>query len=203
MANIIVNNKYFKEIYAFLFTHNVFFKILVLFIQSMYNDLGQYELKIRNYEFGLCSKCTQANTFDDWCKECNAKNVQQNFDNWTSENKHIDEFIQKSQSNARSKFEFLEWIPYDRLRNIQFLAQGGFSTIFEAIWLDGWVNNWDYKNNNWDRLVVEQNSKNVINPMIKNPLKSNEKYGFPVVLKSLNDSSNINDNFLNEVCDYI
>ncbi|CAG8653795.1 6446_t:CDS:2 [Rhizophagus irregularis] len=44
----------------------------------------------------------------------------------------------------------------------------------------------------------EQDYEDSINPKTKNPLKINEKYGLPVVLKSLNDSSNINDNFLNE-----
>jgi hypothetical protein len=50
----------------------------------------------------------------------NAKNVQQNFGNWTSKNEHIDKFIQESQLNARSRFEFLEWIPYDQLRVFNF-----------------------------------------------------------------------------------
>ncbi|CAB5189168.1 unnamed protein product [Rhizophagus irregularis] len=81
------------------------------------------------------------------------------------------------------------------------LSQGGFSTIFKANRLDGWINKWDYEKHDWDRIIEElgeQDYEDSINPKTKNPLKINEKYGLPVVLKSLNDSSNINDNFLNE-----
>ncbi|CAB4476770.1 unnamed protein product [Rhizophagus irregularis] len=83
----------------------------------------------------------------------------------------------------------------------QNFAQGGFSTIFKANRLDGWINKWDYEKHDWDRIIEElgeQDYEDSINPKTKNPLKINEKYGLPVVLKSLNDSSNINDNFLNE-----
>ena len=166
------------------------------------DNLDFYEQLILNQKYGLCPECNQPNTDDDWCKECYSKEFQQNFGNWTSGNEHIDKFIQDSQLNARSAFEMLEWIPYNRLRNIQFLAQGGFSTVYEAIWLDNSVTKWDYSKQDWERHVedlCEQDYKDAINPKIKNPLKSNEKYGYLVALKSLNDSSNINENFLNEV----
>ena len=153
-------------------------------------------------KFGLCPECNQPNTDYNWCKECYSKKFQQNFGKWTSENKHINKFIQDSQLNARNIYETLEWIPYNRLRNIQFLAQGGFSTVYKALWLDCWIHKWDYEKQDWERCVKEvneQDRKDVNNPKIKNPLKSDEKYGYPVVLKSLNDSSNINEGFLSEV----
>ena len=154
----------------------------------------------------MCSECNQPSTHYDWCKECYSKKFQQNFGNWTSGNDHIDKFIQESQLNARNLWELLEWIPYNRLRNIQFLAQGGFSTIYKAIWLDRQIYKWDYKKQDWKRYkneLGEQDYKDAINPKIKNPLKGNEKYGSKVALKSLNDSSNIDENFLNEVSGYI
>ena len=155
-----------------------------------------------NQEYGLCPECNQPNTYENWCKECYSKKFQQNFGNWTSENEHIDKFIQEAQLNARVRVELLEWIPYNRLRNIQFLAQGGFSTVYEGIWLDGRVKSWDYEKQQWKRKsyeLDEQNFKDANDPKIKNPLKSDEKYGYIVALKSLNDSSNINENFLDEV----
>ena len=170
------------------------------------NNLDFYEQQIFNQEFGLCPECNQPNTENDWCKECYSKKFQQNFGNWTSGNDHIDKFIQESQLNARNVFELLEWIPYNRLRSIKFLAQGGFSTVYEAVWLDGWIRDWDNEERDWGRdlsELKEQDYKDAINPKIKNPLKRYEKYGIPVVLKSLNDSSNMNENFLNEVSGYI
>jgi len=98
-----------------------------------------------NQEYGLCPECNQPNTDKNWCKECYSKKFQQNFSNWTSGNESIDKFIQESQLNARHFLELLEWIPYNRLRNIKFLAQGGFSTVYKAIWLDGAITNWDYE----------------------------------------------------------
>src|SRR6266487_3778500 len=175
-------------------------------LNSEDNDLDFYEQEILNQKYGLCPECNQPNTLNDWCKECYSKKFQQNFGNWTSGNDHIDKFIQESQLNARNRYELLEWIPYNRLRNIQFLAQGGFSTVYEAIWLDNSVIKWDYEKQDWERHVedlCEQDYKDAINPKIKNPLKSNEKYGTSVVLKSLNNSSNIDENFLNEVIGYI
>ncbi len=152
-----------------------------------------------NQKYGLCPECNQPNTYENWCKECYSKKFQQNFGNWTSGNEDIDKFIQESQLNARNFSELLEWIPYNRLRNIKFLAQGGFSTVYKAIWLDGLITNWDYEKQDWKRFVYDQDYKDANNPQIKNPLRNNEKYGCMVVLKSLNDSSNINGDFLNEV----
>src|SRR6266536_385638 len=139
-------------------------------LNSEDNDLDFHEQRILNQEFGLCPECNQPNTYKSWCKECYSKKFQQNFGNWTSGNDHIDKFIQESQLNARNQFELLEWIPYNRLRNIQFLAQGGFSTVYKALWLDQLINNWDYEKQDWKRIVNEfnkQNYENANDPQIK------------------------------------
>src|ERR1051325_12104280 len=75
-------------------------------------------------KFGLCLECDKPNTFYDWCQQCNAKRFQQDFPNWTSGNKDIDNFIQETQLNAQRPEEVLEWIPYNRLVNIKQLAEG-------------------------------------------------------------------------------
>src|SRR6266542_6717402 len=73
------------------------------------------------------------------------------FNKWTNGNELVDKFIQNAQLNARNPQELLEWVPYDRLRHIQFLAQGDFSTIYEAIWLDGNIVSWVNENKKWKR----------------------------------------------------
>ena len=127
-------------------------------------------------EYELCPECNNPNTGRSWCSQCNGKRFQQEFTKWTSGNKYIDNFIQETQLNAKNFREVLEWIPYNRLTNIKYLAKGGFSTVYNAIWLDGWIRYWDYDENQWDRCE-----------------------GWEVVIKSLNNSSNINEEFLNEV----
>ena len=91
------------------------------------------ELKNNYKKYGLCEKCKQPKD-NYWCQLCN---FQQNFKNWTSGNHNVDKFIQKSQLKAETQYKLLEWIEYDRLENIEYLAKGGFGTMYKAIWKDG------------------------------------------------------------------
>ena len=44
----------------------------------------------------------------------------------------------------------MEWIEHDRFENIEYLAKGGFGTVFKAIWKDGpW--GFDSKSNQLER----------------------------------------------------
>jgi hypothetical protein len=191
--------------------YNLIIKTLIKKLRKFYekydHDSKQFVIQLAHYQiFGICIECNRPNSFEDWCKKCYSKKIQQNFDNWTSRNEQIDKFIQESQLNARNYYELLEWIPYDRLRNIKYLAQGGFSTIYKAIWLDGRVQRWNFEKQDWERCVnrlYDKYYKDANDSLIKIPLTINEKYGYQVVLKSLNDSSNIDENFLNEVSCYI
>ena len=140
------------------------------------------ELKERYKKNGLCKECNRLNTGDYWCNPCNAKNFQQNFKNWTSGNNEVDKFIQKTQLKAKEYREILEWIEYDRFENVEYLAKGGFGTIYKAIWKDGYIGKWDSQNNKWKRS--------------KFWVKRYEN--FPVVLKCLHNSQVITD-FLREV----
>ncbi len=99
---------------------------------------------------------------------------QQNFDKWNSGNELIDQFIKKSQLNAVYTDHILEWIPYDRLKDIKLLDEGGFSTIYEAIWMDGPIKKLSGKN-----FIRYNNHK--------------------VALKCFNKLSNLNNQLLNEV----
>ena len=88
----------------------------------------------------------------------------------------IDKFIQEAQLNAKYNDQILEWIPYNRLKDIKYLDKGGFSIIYEAIWLDGPIKEWNDSEKRWNR--------------------SNNK---KVALKNLDKSSNLDNEFLNEV----
>jgi hypothetical protein len=87
--------------------------------------------------FRTCEECNKPNTFFEWCNACNAKRFQQNFKNWTSGNGNIDKLVQNVQLSANNNFEVLEWIPYDRFRDINFIAKGGFGKVYKANWIDG------------------------------------------------------------------
>ncbi|CAG8669797.1 17335_t:CDS:2, partial [Dentiscutata erythropus] len=106
-----------------------------------------------NSDYGFCPSpsCHRPNTFTNWCKHCNAKRFRQNFNRWTSDNSAIDKFIRKAQLSAMSPWELLEWIPYSRLEKITYVAKGGFSTIYKAIWIDGYIRQWDFEKDDWLR----------------------------------------------------
>jgi hypothetical protein len=116
------------------------------------------------------------------CKKCNvvcsAIYFQQDFDNWTSGNDNIDKLIQDTQLLAHyDASKALEWISYDRFYNIEYIEKGGFGKVYKANWIDGCIDKWDNKNQNWKRY-----DENMF-----------------VALKSLNDSKNITSEFMNEV----
>ena len=116
-----------------------------------------------------------------WYRSCNSRRFQQNhLKNWTSGNHDIDEFIRKSQLKARSRKEVIEWVEYNRFKNVEYLAKGGFGTTYKAIWKDGYILHWNSENNQWDRLKDYQN-------------------GHPVALKCLHNSQDITAEFLREV----
>src|SRR6266496_2257152 len=124
-------------------------------------------------KYGLCEECNQKKDYY-WCKACNAKHFQQNFEKWTSGNVDIDKFIQESQLSANKSIYVIEWIPYDKFYDIEYIAKGGFGKVYRAILIDGKISSWDNKSQNWYRF------NNVI-----------------VALKSLNNSQNVTLEFLN------
>ena len=124
----------------------------------------------------ICEECKK-NTYFHWCNECNAKHFQQNFENWTSGNDDIDKLIKEAQLSANNCEKVLEWIPYNRFYEIEYIAEGGFGTMYKTKWIDGRIRNWDNENQNWKRW-------------------NSNKF---VALKSLNNSQNVTMEFLNEV----
>ncbi|GBB93071.1 hypothetical protein RclHR1_02100020 [Rhizophagus clarus] len=108
----------------------------------MLNNLLDYEkyekLEKRKKAYGICGECNEPGTGESWCKPCNAKRFKNNFKNWTSRNKIIDEFIQ-SQLNAIHPTKCLEWIPFEKFRNISYIVGSGFSKIYSAVWPEGHI----------------------------------------------------------------
>ena len=77
-----------------------------------------------------------------------------------SGNKVIDDFIRYTQTNYIKKEGKMEFFPYDQFKNIEFIAEGGFSKIYKAIWIDGPVTNY---NTMCSTVVLKKlnNSKNI------------------------------------------
>ncbi|RHZ61221.1 hypothetical protein Glove_349g97 [Diversispora epigaea] len=100
--------------------------------------------------YGKCPECNQkCNGY--WCKPCNSKHFQNDFNNWTSGNAKIDKIIQDAQLNADDWLEVIEWIPYGRFKDVKQIGKGGFGTIHYARWIDGSILKWDIENQQWKR----------------------------------------------------
>ncbi|RGB42348.1 hypothetical protein C1646_810080 [Rhizophagus diaphanus] len=97
----------------------------------------------KNYMMVLNEKCKKCNNV------CYAIYFQRNFESWTSGNDDINKFIQDTQLSAHFDVKkALEWIPYDRFYDIEYIEKIG---IFKANWIDGYINYWDNENHNWER----------------------------------------------------
>ncbi|CAJ0825055.1 6871_t:CDS:2 [Entrophospora sp. SA101] len=124
--------------------------------------------------YGNCDTCDQPQTDNGWCSVCQTKIFQENFINWTSGNQKIDELIQETQINPINPGRILEWIPYEKIKIVKKIGKGGFSTIYEAIWIDG--------------------------PIVWDGVKLNRKSNCKIALKNLDTSSeSLSDEYLNEL----
>ncbi|EXX75020.1 uncharacterized protein OCT59_005785 [Rhizophagus irregularis] len=148
-------------------------------IIAIFKKVNIMDLEKRKELYGVCGECNEPGTGLYWCQPCNAKRLKENFKNWTSGNKNIDELIQQSQLNAFIYIKCLEWIPFEKFENVTYLTRGGFSKIYLADWPEGKIEHWDIENQEWVRVSRK------------------------VALKSLNNSSNISNDFLNEINYYI
>ncbi|RIB25779.1 kinase-like domain-containing protein [Gigaspora rosea] len=122
----------------------------------------------------ICEECNQLCNSSGWCNHCCAKRFQQDFKNWTSGNDIVDKFIQDVQLKACNSDETLEWVPFEKFKDVTYLSKGGFGTVYRARWPDGYILRWN--KTKWDR-----------------------SFDKDVCLKSLNDSTDISSEFLQEV----
>ena len=121
-----------------------------------------------------CSECNKKRTpLDESHQICHvcykAKELK------LSGNKIIDDFIRHTQINYVKNKGKMEFVPHDQFKDIEFIAEGGFSKIYKATWIDG--------------PVTHYNSK----------YTTRRCYNCTVVLKKLNNSKNITSKELNEV----
>src|SRR5688572_7585426 len=99
-------------------------------------DIDEYSKKRRKL-YGECPTCNRYNTNYSWCQSCDPKLLTEG---WTSGNEKLDELIKSTQLKATryNNRDYLEWVPYNDLTNIEKMDEGGFATIYKATWLNGY-----------------------------------------------------------------
>src|SRR4051812_37926788 len=100
----------------------------------------------RKQVYGICGECNEPGTGRHWCRPCNAKRFKENFKNWTSGNKDVDELIQHAQLDAVYYKKCLEWIPFKNFGDINYITKGGYGKIYSARWFEGNISSWDIEN---------------------------------------------------------
>ena len=118
-----------------------------------------------------------------WCKECIPSFLKELINNITSGNQKLDKFLKNTIENPKCYDEespplFLEFVPYNRFKNIKTIGEGGYATVFSARWIDGKTKCAKQDDGSW---------------------KKSEPVSKTVALKRLNGSQNMSDAFLSEV----
>ncbi|RHZ89442.1 hypothetical protein Glove_14g11 [Diversispora epigaea] len=92
--------------------------------------------KVKNNQNKLkhrCHNCENLNIKNYICSNCKLIEMLK----WTSGNNEIDKIIQMTQSDNNAKeWEIWRWINYSKFKNIEYLAEGGFGSIWKAEWVD-------------------------------------------------------------------
>ncbi|RHZ79998.1 hypothetical protein Glove_139g313 [Diversispora epigaea] len=93
-------------------------------------------------------------------KPKNEENFERELEELTKSFSHINtnRFVQDAQLNASHYLDVIEWIPYDRFKDVKQIGKGGFGTIHYARWIDGYIREWDIENQQWKRWDPETHS---------------------------------------------
>ncbi|CAB5382163.1 unnamed protein product [Rhizophagus irregularis] len=113
-------------------------------------------------------------TDDDWQWEERLRLINE-FENWTSENEVLDKFIQQTQLETPDPRHHMQWIPFENFSDVKFVLKGGYSSVFSATWANKKEKVWDGAKQTF----------------VEKPLM--------VALKSLKNSQNVSDEFLDEI----
>ena len=122
----------------------------------------------------ICEYCQEECLASLYCERCIRNYLQANFLSWSSGNNDIDILIRKCQMESIGPNRIIEWIPYNNLRNITYLAN---SKTFSADLIGGCYEYWDPKKQQLDR-------------------SGNRK----VILRRLENVENANGRWFDEVC---
>ncbi|GBB91409.1 hypothetical protein RclHR1_01870004 [Rhizophagus clarus] len=91
-----------------------------------------------SYDFGICPACNKKREAFAWCVNCDVRQLEKNFNLWTSGDPGIDDFIKYTQRNSTRGMDYLEWIDYNQFSHINNTGKAGaFASNYSAIWVKG------------------------------------------------------------------
>ncbi|CAB4430525.1 unnamed protein product [Rhizophagus irregularis] len=144
------------------------------FVNLNISDKDSSSVNISNKN---CSYCNKPFIEELWCKECDPRRM---IEGWTSGNNDIDKFIKDTIYDGREYTydKILEWVPFDRFKDVEQIGIGGFAKVYSATWIDGKAEYDKQYDGSW---------------------KKNKPKPIKVALKRLNGSGNMSAEYLNEL----
>ncbi|RHZ67393.1 hypothetical protein Glove_301g62 [Diversispora epigaea] len=104
---------------------------------------------------------------------------------WTSGNYDVDKIIQMTQSDEDAdEWEIWRWIDYSKLKNIEYLAEGGFVSIWKAEWIDMPKGVFEFYKSNQIALKKLKNSQEISSEFLKEltaNFQCRDKYVLPIL----------------------
>src|SRR5579871_2111693 len=101
------------------------------------DQLSKYKHKIDfSNDTSLCNECKKRKPLDESHQTCHVCYKMKAIFK-PSGNKIIDDFIRYTQTNLEINKGKMEFVPYKQFQNVEFIAEGGFSKIYKATWIDG------------------------------------------------------------------
>ena len=120
---------------------------------------AQTIIKSKRKKCKKCDECKRRRMFlDESHQICNICYRTKAISYKQSGDKVIDDFIRHTQINyAIQGLGKMEFVPYDQFKDIEFIAEGGFSKIYKATWIDNPFRKYN------DTVVLKKlnNSKNI------------------------------------------
>ncbi|CAG8493494.1 20874_t:CDS:1 [Dentiscutata erythropus] len=107
-------------------------------IRDTQNIINHNEEERRNCEY--CNKQAIAALY---CEFCIRNYLKKQFNEWKTEDKEIDELIRECQLNTVSPSHVIEYIPYEKFKNVKFVTSTENSNIYTATWENGPFIDWD------------------------------------------------------------
>ncbi|RHZ57827.1 hypothetical protein Glove_383g11 [Diversispora epigaea] len=150
-------------------------------IEYFYRNEISYVKKKQNKLEHQCIKCENLNQLNNACSDCKLIKTPK----WTSGNYDVDKIIQMTQSDEDAdEWEIWRWIDYSKLKNIEYLAEGGFGSIWKAEWIDMPEEVFEFYKSNQIALKKLKNSQEISSEFLKEltaNFQCRDKYVLPIL----------------------
>ncbi|RHZ70804.1 hypothetical protein Glove_267g10 [Diversispora epigaea] len=145
------------------------------------NEIGIYKIKNNKKLKHRSHNCEGLNSQNNTCSNCKLVEMKK----WTSGNDEIDKIIQMTQSDDDVKeWEIWRWINYSKFKDIEYLAKGGFGSIWKAEWIDMPEELFEFYKSNQVALKKLKDSQEISSEFLKE-IKANfqcrDRYVLPIL----------------------